>query len=403
MTDYGLTSHGFVRKTLDEIKADINNRILADIDPTMDVTSSSPIGQIVGIFADKLAQAWELLEAVYASQYPDSATRMSLTRVAAITGTEREGATKSQVELTLNVDGGVTLPAGQIVAVDGNPDARFVTTTELVTPVGPADDYVLTGEGEEAGPIAANAGTITVIVTPVTGWNSVTNVAAADPGALEEEDVDLRIRRQDELRAQGTTPLDAIRADMLEEDAAADWPGVDQCTVFQNVMDATDADGLPPHSVEVVVSDNDVTITDDIIRARIFSLVAAGIRAFGTLAGLVTDTFGYDHTVAFTRAEEVLVWIEVDVTIDPQLYPADGDDQIVTAVNAVGLDYRIGGDVVARRFVAAAYTVAGVVDVPAVRLGFADNPVGTSNLAIGRREIAVITDVVVASTDAVDL
>lgn len=393
----GLTSTGFAIKTTEEILASLRARALAEIDPALDVSTDSPIGQILGICADEIASAWELAQAVNSGQSPEDASGFSLTNLAALTGTEREDATPSTVELTLTLDATTTVPAGSVVAVTGNPTVRFRTMTD-VTSVG-AGAYTVDAECEDTGPTAANAGTITVIVTPVSGWTAVTNAGAATPGTNVESDEALRIRRQIELRAQGTSPVDAIRADMLDTDG--DWPGVAQCVVFENVSHLT-VDGMPPHSIEVVVRD-EPSLDDDVIAARIFALKAGGIQAYGTTVVDVEDSYGYTHAVGFTRATEATVYIEIDLAIDSDEYPADGDTQVQSAIEAIGVDYLVGKDVILARLKAAAFSVAGVVDVTAMRAGFADNPAGTANLTIGRREIAVITEVEVLTAEAVDL
>src|SRR5688572_16080023 len=99
----GLTSTGFERKTIEDIKAEIEDEERLNISPTINTSSASVIGQINGIISSKLAELWELAEEVYNSQYPDSANGAALDNVAAITGTVRQEATKSTVTATLNL------------------------------------------------------------------------------------------------------------------------------------------------------------------------------------------------------------------------------------------------------------------------------------------------------------
>lgn len=393
----GLVTTGFVVKTAEEILDSLRARVLAEIDPALDVSTSSPFGQFLGIVADEIAQVWELAAAVNAGQSPEDATHFSLTNVAALTGTVREAATPSQVTLTLSLEAATTVPAGSVVAVAGNPTVRFRTLVAVTSVL--ADDYDVAAECEDTGPIAANGGTLTIIVTPVAGWTAVTNVNAADQGTDIETDEALRIRRELELRAQGTSPLDALRADLLELD------GIDQAVVFENVSN-TVVDGMPPHSIEAVVFD-DPMIANALIAGLLWANKAAGIQAYGTTVTSVEDSAGYAHNVGFTRASQVLVYLDFDVAVDEDIYPADGDDQVAAVVEAFGeANYAIGGDVILRRLEAAIFAgVAGIVDITATRAGTAPDPAGTSNLAIGRREIARLaaSRIVVASTPAVDL
>ncbi len=373
----GLTDAGFTRKTLEEILAEIEDSERTNISPTINTSSASVIGQVNGILASKLAELWELAEDVYHSQYPDSAAGEALDGVSAITGTVRQGATKSTATLTLGLDATTTVPAGSVASVAGNPEARFVTLAD-VTSVG-AGNYPAEAEAEEAGPVVANAGTITVIETPVAGWNSVTNAEDAIEGQDEDTDSALRIRREEELQAAGTSPVDALRADLLRVE------DVTSVTVFENTNDVENEDGMPGHSFEAVV----VGGADQDIGDRIWAAKAAGIESHGTTTVTVEDAEGGDHEVQFTRPTVMDVYLEVDVSIDDDLYPVDGDDQIAQALADFGDEQlAVGEDVIVSRLVAAVFQVEGVVDVVAIRLGFSASPVGTANLTIESRELA---------------
>ena len=77
--------------------------------------------------------------------------------------------------------------------------------------------------------------------------------------------------------------------------------------------------------------------------------------------------------------------------MDSSIYPVDGDDQVKAAAVAKGITaLGLGDDVIALVFRAAALTVTGVIDVTAFTLGYTISPVGTSNLSVASREIAVV-------------
>lgn len=79
------------------------------------------------------------------------------------------------------------------------------------------------------GPIPAPVGTLTEILTPVSGWSSINNTKAGATGRLTETDSELRIRRQNSLRLLGAATVEAIRARILQE-----VTGVTSCFVFEN-------------------------------------------------------------------------------------------------------------------------------------------------------------------------
>lgn len=395
MTTYGITSTGFVAKTLEVIRAELEAEVRAAFGDDTNTSSASVMGQLIGIFATKTREVWELAEAAYEGQYPDSAIAASLTMLAALTGTQRRAATKSTVEATVNVNPGTYLPGTLIASVLNYPDRRF-TNIDTVANSGMSAANVtdITFECEDAGIVLANAGTLTVIAQAVVGWNSITNPLDATVGEEEESDADLRTRRELELAGAGSTTADAIRSDILRE-----VTGVISCTVLENDTDDTDVNGLPPHSVEAIVLGPDGYDADDdqAVADQIWASKAGGIRAYGSTSKVVTDSQGFTHTVAFTRPTDVDVYLEFDLTVDGDY--AD-DATFKAAIVAFGDDaYGGGDDVVRARLIAAAFDVAGVVDVTGLRLGLTASPVGTSNLAIALREIARLdtSRIVVAS------
>jgi uncharacterized phage protein gp47/JayE len=391
-----LTETGLIVRTQDEIEDEIKADLRADISPSLNLTSTSILGILIGIFGEQLKNLEDLALAVYNSFTPDGASGTALTQLALLTGTERLAATKTTVTATVNLDDGTSFVAGDLIAhIDGDPSLRFVNTEAVSNSTGVADDFDVAFEAETAGATEVLAGTLTEIAEPQTGWNSVTNAEDGITGTENETDEELRLRREDELSAQGSTTADAIRSDVLSELEA----NVTHCRVLVNDTDETDDNGLPPHSIEVIArglaTGGDETAD---LAAVILDSKPAGIEAYGSTIAETQDSQGNTHFVGLTWVTETDVYLEIDLTVNSD-YPADGDDQVAAAIVAVEDDYSPGDDVIAQRLKAAAFTVAGVVDVTALRLGTTASPVGTSNLTIGIREIADLdtSRVVVAS------
>lgn len=383
----GLSSTGLTIKTTDEVLDEINTEMRATISAGLNLSSASVLGQINGIMAAKFAELWEVARAVYSAFDPDAATDASLDRLSAVTGTVRQAATKSRVTATVNIDDGFSQAAGALVAhVNGDPARRFVSAETAANSSGVAANVSVAFEAETAGAVECLAGQLTVIAEPVTGWNSITNAADATVGLETDTDSQLRVRRRDEL-AGGSHTTDAIRTDLLQNESL----GVIFARVLENDTDTTDANGVPRKSIEAIVygpasptSDDDQALAEALWAAK-----PAGIRAYGTTSKTVTDEQGNEHAVSFTRPTLKNVYLEIDIVVDADEYPVDGDDQVAAALVAVGDDnYQPGDDVIAERIKAAAFAVDGVLDVSALRLGFTASPVGTANLSIALREIA---------------
>jgi uncharacterized phage protein gp47/JayE len=236
---------------------------------------------------------------------------------------------------------------------------------------------------EVTGSVAAPAGTLTVIETPLFGIDSVTNLLDANVGRELETDAELRLRRLESLQRAGTATVNGIVTTLRQVS------GVTNAFVIENNTDAVDGEGRPPHSYEAYV---DGGADEDILEA-IWETKPAGIETVGNFSGTVLDSQGFVQTVKFSRPTTADVWLEVDITknTDPSepggVYPANGDDLVRDAVLAYGDTFEIGQDVVLIRFFNAINAIPGVVGI-VIRAGFAPDPVGTANLPIGSTELA---------------
>lgn len=375
-----VTATGLTIKTTEQILSELEADQKADVDPAIITAAEEPIGQLNGIFASQLREGWEVLRVAYDAYDPDAAEDDRLDATSAITGTLRRKATKSTVTCTCNLDSGTTLDAGIDAAhVDGQPAIRFLVKTSFTAPS--TGNHSVEFESENTGPIVANAGTLTVIATPKTGWNSVTNSLDATLGRVVDNNATLRTRREEELRATGAGTAAAVRADVL---ALTD---VETVTVLENDTDFVDGNGLPPHSLEVVLFDSP-TVADDVIAQTIFDTKPGGIEMVGTSSGNAIDSSGNTKVIKFTRPTDRDIFIDFDVDVIAAKYV--GDTAVKDAVVARALiEQESGNDVILNLYDSIVQLLNGVVDVTDVRADFSSSPTSSVNLSIGIRERAV--------------
>jgi uncharacterized phage protein gp47/JayE len=243
----------------------------------------------------------------------------------------------------------------------------------------------------EAGPNLAPSGTINLIKTPVAGWANVTNVSDAEPGRGVEPDESLRLRRVAELAGAGSHSINALRADLLRY---LDTTGsvTQQVTIFQNVTDAVDAAGLPPHTVECLIRGG----VDLEIALLLLDAVGVCYATHGNVTNTVQDAQGFDHVVKFSRPTPINIWADVSVTKDPTEYPIDGNDRIKALIVAYGDAQKTGRDAVGSALAAQCFQVPGVLDC-VVTVGISPAPVGLSYV-IALRELAVYDTARIAIT-----
>lgn len=451
MPSYGLLPEGFIPKPQTIIKEELDtvykNTFGAQLgsEPDGSIPADSVAGQRIGLHAERMAELWEVGQALASSFDPDGATGRSLDILCAITGTVRNQERQTTGTVALTGDPATVVPAGATVSIpvvgtrfDVDANATLVALSawtvntayalgdRVTNGISPARVYqavaggtsalvgsgpsgtgsaivdatvtwAYVGDGTAAvdatftaqvpGPFAALTGQITSIESPVSGWLSVRNMADAAVGAYVETDAALRNRRESELAGRGNGPVPAIRADILKVGQGTANPVLD-CIVFENYTDVVDVNGIPPHSFEAVVLGG----LDADIRQTIFDTKPAGIRPYGTVSGTVTDSTGISHIIKFTRPTTYSIWIEIDVTYNAARWPLDGNAQVNAAILAAltpANGYTLGKNVTVWGIGAAVDVVPGVLNVTSIRLGTAPAPVGVVDIPIGIREVAL--------------
>jgi len=377
---FGALSTGFELKTVQDILGEIETEQLSAIAADLDVSAQTPLGQINGIVSSHLAEAWELLQTCYNAFNRDAAEGTLLVNLGALTGTIASAATYSVVKATMALDANKTVSAGSVANVAGQSTNRWVLQEDVVSTT--AGNYTGIFVADTTGPRICNAGTLTVITAPVSGWNSVTNPLDAVPGHAQETDTAFRIRQDEELSATGAGTLDGMRADLLN------LLGMVSVDILENQTMVTDSNGLPAKSFECVCFDGLTPAVDDgDIAQVIWDGKPSGIEMYGLTTGYAIDSQNNVRDVYFSRptVKEYYVTIEVQTT---ELFPSDGVDQLKTALAAASLEMCRLAKSVRKVFLEAAVTkVAGVENMTYLKLGFSASPTGTSDLTVGAREI----------------
>lgn len=375
---YGVTDTGFQVKPLATIQEERQADYRATFGASIDTTPESVFGQLIDLESDREGDCWELGLALWNARTPDGAAGVSLIQLAGITGTVQDPPKRSTVLERWSGTNGTVIPAGRIISVNGTPTTRFRTIADATVGGGGYVDVPM--ESEEYGPYVANAGTLVNIETPVGGITSVTNTLDAEVGHGQETDASLRDRRQDELAGAGTSTEEAIRARMLRLKPV----GVTGCTVFSNRTMATNGDGMPPKSVEVMVEGGD----DQVVREAVWRAVPAGIEIVGSNPGTVVDSQGDSQSVPFSRPSDDLVDVEITMAVTSD-YPLDGDTQVKEAIVAFAdARYTVGLDVPFSSLQAPVWNIPGVYDVTQVRQRVSPAALTAANLVVASRHRA---------------
>lgn len=317
-----VTANGFTPPTIESLVVDMVNDQRAEMDPLIDTDAEEILGQLNGAVASQLREAYEVLLVAYNAFDPLNVDDARVDALCAITGTKRQGATKSKFtgsrRLEVDLNATTTLPAGTLFEVENAPLVKFETTEEVVSTT--AGLYSVSAQAVEAGRVVCNANTLTVITTPVVGLNSVNNPTDAIIGKDADTAEELLVRREDEIAGLGGCNVDAIRAELLAYEVDGAKP-VLEATVFENDTDFTDGLGLPPHSIECLIYDGLVPTADnDAIAQVIWDSKPSGTKTFGTTSGTAIDKKGVSRTVHFSRVSTIGIDVEVTLNINADNY-----------------------------------------------------------------------------------
>jgi uncharacterized phage protein gp47/JayE len=389
MSDYQyINATGVIVADTAAVQTEVQNEFKVAFGEDLVVTPNTPQGLL--ITAETIARSNMLRNnAALANQInPNFAGNVFLDAIWALTGGRRRSATPSYITgAQLNGIAGTVIPAGsQASLADGT---LFESVSEVTLDglgLGTVDFQAV-----ENGPIAANPGTLTQVVTAILGWDQVTNPTAAVLGRNLESDQASRIRRRNTLSLQNVALPEAITS------ALYDTEGVRSLAFRENFtdVDATiDGIFLLKHSIWVCVDGG----TDLDVATTLLENKSLGANWNGGTTVNVTDQFsGQVYPVKFERPTPVPVLARVTVRVGTALV------DVAAAVRSAILAYAngelegepgfvVGGNVSAFELAGAVNRQTPGIFVQLCEVSFA-SPVSytTSELAIALDEKATIT------------
>lgn len=309
-----LDASGLTIQTTQEIIDEILNGtvdfagMLAIYGADINVDPNSPDGQMINIIAQAKRDCLELIAQVYNSMDPDKAFGVSLNARCAINGVTRNPGTFTQQTVTVTVSQAVTVPGldtfptAPFTVEDGNGNKFVLTATQVFGGAGSMD---LPFQAVLLGPVTSLPNTITNIKTPLLGVTGVNNAAGPTTlGLTEETDYALRIRRAKSVSLPSQGYLEGLLGALLDTD------GVTAAAVYENITNATDGNGIPGHSIWVVVAGGQLT---DIANA-IYVKRNAGCGMKGSVNVNVLQVDGSNFTVSFDRPTAEPLYISFNVT-----------------------------------------------------------------------------------------
>lgn len=284
--------------------------------------------ELLSEFAEKIYDVFQTAEVAYNSHSPVTAIGTALDYIVAVNGIARKQATKSTVNVVLIGDPYTVIVNGAVAD-----DFGYMWDLPDTVTLDASGNATVEAVCREAGIIPAAAATVTKIMTPVAGWESVTNPSEATTGSIAERDSELRARRAQSV----AIPTQSLISGLAGEIAALD--GVNRYAVYENDNSATDSNGIPGHSICCVVEGGN----NNEIARTIYNRKTPGCGTHGSRSVTVYDRYNQASVIKFTPLSYVEVDIEIHI-IARSGYAATMQAEIKNAIIDYLDEFSIGND-----------------------------------------------------------
>lgn len=295
-----ITPTGIIAPTYADILAELRLAFQSIYGADVYIAPDSQDGQILAVFAKAIFDANNGIVDAFNSFAPDFAQGIGLSSLVKINGIRRLIPTNSSVDLTITGTVGTVIANGvaqdtlgqqwNLPAIVTIPNAGTITVTAI---------------SAKTGSITTAPATITKIASPTYGWQTVNNVAAATPGSPVETDAQLRRRQTVSPSLSAQTVVEALIG------AISNVVGVQRMKLYENDTGTTDGNGIPGHSICVVVQGGDTTeIAQTIARKK-----TPGTGTYGSTSTVVFDTYGLPSTIKFYILNGIT--LTTGITIQP--------------------------------------------------------------------------------------
>lgn len=272
----------------------------------INVDSASPDGQQINIFALSKRDILELITDSYNSKDPDQAVGVALDAVSQLCGIVRKGGTYTYVAVDVTVDRAVNLVGldeseSPFTISDGNGNNFYLLESVSLS----AGSTSLNFRAAEVGSVQVLIHTLTTQVTIVLGVTAVDNSTVPySNGQDQETDAQLRVRRQASVALPAQGMLSGLYAGLQALD------GVAEVVIYENTENTVDGDGVPAHSIWVIVDGG--TAAD--IGAVIYKYRNAGCGMKGDETVVITQVDGSSYEVYYTEAVDADLYLEFTAT-----------------------------------------------------------------------------------------
>lgn len=401
--DY-LTGSGVIVPDTSNVLSDVQAEWKEVFGNDLSVDPETPQGRIIEMIARQRVFTLQMAAATSNMLNIDKAYGFILDDVGSLFQIQRKSATYTTTVITMSGVVNTVIPVGTQLRSDAG--YLFVNDEEYVI----GNDGSVSGifRAEESGTIPAEVGTITTIVTTVSGLEAVINNANAEVGEEQESDQEFRNRIKASLNINSMSVLSAIQA------AVANIEGVIQVKAYENPTGtATILNtefNIPEHGVGIIVDYQETDLVSEPVAYKIAEAIynkktlgAGYIEAETTTGEDYIKSVNYTdpndeqtHTVVF--AKPIPKNVACTVSVNRNYYTGDdleGDIKNAIAEFLAGNNpevdrVNIGGTLSPFEIASAISSVIPDIFITSVTIGEVGEPQSTNLIVLGEAEKLVI-------------
>ena len=327
---FKVSATGIKAPTYEEILEFFKDRARHIFGTDINLDADTQDGQLIAIFALALHDTNAQAIAVYNSFNPQTAVGSGLDSAVKTNGIHRRDANKSQVDLTIVGQAGTVITNGS--AIDTS-DRKWLLPTSVIIPL--TGEITVSALAEEDGDISAPKESITKIGTPTRGWQSVTNKQEAVQGVAVESDAELRVRQAKSTSLPSVSLWEGIIGSLMSVDGVLRVSGV------KNDTDQQSKEGVPPHSIAMIVDGGNT----EKIGETIFKKKGEGVGTHGTTSTTYVDSYGFPNLVKFSRPKTVKVSVKLTISAGATYISTVSDEiksRVVEYINSLPIGESVG-------------------------------------------------------------
>lgn len=233
---------------------------------------------------------------------PNIAGGVFLDAIMALTGMQRTPATKTAV-IAVNITGvaGAVIPQGS----QASTSAGDLFAVDSTVTIGIDGTIIANFSSVEFGPVPCSTAALTMIVTNILGWETVTNPSAGILGTTTQSDQQTRVLRNNTLAFQGVALPIAITSALYATD------GVRSLSFLENISANTQTIqgiSMVGHSIYACVDGG----TDTDVAAALLENKSSGCNWNGnTSITVIEPASGQPYAVLFDRPEVIGILVKV--------------------------------------------------------------------------------------------